>query len=357
MHQKLFPLFAATLLFLTASSCADDTEQSTSNDSSAAVISLSAMPSLQTRTTLSSGNAVQHVNQVQLYVFDGTAANATCVASEDTGWNPAGATQGLPTREQTYHIKYQGLQPNTTYTLIAVGNDDRSTSTYQPLTIGTKLSDARAATSSTATRDDIAHSELFGGHLTVTTNANAGFNTTIDLYRRVAGVMLNANEIPAAFGNKPIGAIRVELYTQQNRSVSLADNNIADDPLTSTDNNENNLNKTIIEIPASEFKRADNKTTATKGSYVLPIAASADDATPTMQLVILDTDGNETGRKNIKLVSSTTTADGTTANADTTQYPLLPNQYYQIDATITGTDITAAIRAMGAWQEDIDINL
>ena len=357
MHQKLFPLLSATLLLLTASSCADDTEQSTSNDSSAAVISLSAMPSLQTRTTLSSGDAVQHVSQVQLYVFDGTAADATCVASEDTGWNPAGATQGLPTREQTYHIKYQGLQPNTTYTLIAVGNDDRSTTTYQPLTIGTKLSDARAATSSTATRDDIAHSELFGGHLTVTTNAKAGFDATIDLYRRVAGVMLNINSISSNYNGKAIGAIRVELYTQQNRSVSLADNNIASDPLTSNDNNENTHNKTIIDIPASEFKRADDNTSAVKGSYVLPIAAPADDTTPTMQLVILDTDGNETGRKNIKLASSITTADGTTTTADTTLYPLLPNQYYQIDATITGTDITAAIRAMGAWQEDIDINL
>lgn len=357
MHQKLFHLFAASLLLLATSSCSDNTEPTTGNDSPSAVISLSAMPSLQTRTTLSSAEAVQHVSQVQLYVFDGTTADAQCVASEDTGWNPAGAAQGLPTREQSYNIKYQGLQPNTTYTLIAVGNDNQSASTYKPLTIGTKLSEARAATSSTATRDDIAHSELFGGHIAVATNANAGFNATLDLYRRVAGVMLNLTKISASYNGKAIGSIRVDLYTQQNRSVSLADDNIAADPLTSTDTQENSLNKTIIEIAASEFLRADDNTTASKGSYVLPIAASTDDATPTMQLVILDTDGNETGRKNIKLVSSTTTADGTTTTADTTRYPLLPNQYYQIDATITGTNIDATIHAMGAWQEDIDINL
>ena len=116
------------------------------------VLILNASPALMTRTVLTSPDNLQHVRQVQLYIFDGATDNARCVASENINWQYAtGADNGLSTKEQTYKVVYEGFQASKVYTFLAIGLDDTSGATYglpnaiqaNP-TSGTLLKDANA---------------------------------------------------------------------------------------------------------------------------------------------------------------------------------------------------------------------
>ena len=135
------------------------------------VLIFNASPALMTRTVLTSPDNLQHVLQVQLYIFDGATDNARCVASENINWQYAtGADNGLSTKEQTYKVVYEGFQASKVYTFLAIGLDDTSGATYglpnaiqaNP-TSGTLLKDANALLAAGKGRTDIAGSELFAG--------------------------------------------------------------------------------------------------------------------------------------------------------------------------------------------------
>lgn len=358
MHRKLNTTLFLSAAILALTSCTGMSDATDDATRQGVTISLCTQPSLNTRTTLTSDRNVQHVSQVQLYVFDGTSDNATCVASEDTGWDPTGATGGLPTREQTYKLKYTGFKPQSTYTLIAVGSDDASLRTYQPLSIGTTLSQARATATTIATRHDIAQSELFGGSLNMTMNDEGGFEGTIDLYRRVAGVLVSLVNIPSYIetdGTRhTVAKLSLQLYTQQNRSTPLASNNITADPLTSTDATENEANRTVLEIAQSEVQRSTNLTE--KGAYLLPIAAPTDSDTPTLSLVFADSDGNTLRTLPVKLVETTTDSDGNKTTTKRTAYPILANQLYKIEANFdTETQITIEVEPAFEGRHEFDV--
>lgn len=95
------------------------------------VLIFNASPALMTRTVLTSPDNLQHVRQVQLYIFDGATDNARCVASENINWQYAtGADNGLSTKEQTYKVVYEGFQASKVYTFLAIGLDNTSGATY-----------------------------------------------------------------------------------------------------------------------------------------------------------------------------------------------------------------------------------
>ena len=114
-HCLLIPL-----LCLFAMSCSQEIpiapEEDTGKEGQVELL-LNTSTGLTTRTQLPGPDNLQHVREVQLYIFDGTADASTCVASEDVSWeHAAGAENGLPTKEQRYKVKYAGFEASQTYT-------------------------------------------------------------------------------------------------------------------------------------------------------------------------------------------------------------------------------------------------
>lgn len=340
MFYKHLPLFVCVMMATLLTSCTAN-EDSTSDDgeSGGIVVSITTQSALTTRTTLTDNNAVQHVEAVRLLVFDGSDDNALCVASEDTGWDSTQAADGQPTKSMTYHIQYDALQPSQTYSLVAIGLDDHSATTYTLPSIGTTLAEARATTSAQATRDDIAHSELFGGLLDLKTSPTAGYRGVLNLYRRVAGVMCQIDNLPQNILNttgqsKEVGAIAIRLYTAQNKSVSLSHtDDITAHPLTTESDDVSLQPQTLIYIPRAEFATSTAGLTAKKGVYVLPIAAPTDASVTTLSLVVYDTDGQAIASYPIKMRKESQD-NGVSTSTFTTQYSLDANVYYLLRAQL-----------------------
>ena len=180
----------------------------------------------KTRTTLTGSDHIQHVTYVHLYIFKGSDPASPCIGAEDVEWRqPVGQTA-----RQKYMLKTK-LTPYETYTLLAVGLDCRldadgnadlttnSAATYGlpgSIVAGTPLGDAVAKLTDAKEQDDIAGSELFAGSVIIEAASDGTAMTTVDLWRRVAGVQ-------GYFTNIPTGVTRIELilYKDQYLDVPL----------------------------------------------------------------------------------------------------------------------------------------
>ena len=126
-------------------------------------------------------------------------------------------------------------------------------------------------------------SELFAGATVLTPNSY-GTQGNVDLWRRVAGVMGWFTNIPTQIGGNTVSALRISLYTQQNKSVPLLQRqqtpvflDYINSPL-----NASTGGQILVEIPVPAGTTA--LTVLSKGSYVLPVPApapvNANDYTP-----------------------------------------------------------------------------
>lgn len=285
-------------------------------------------------TNLISSDNRQHAKYVHLYIFD----NATnlCVQSKDVNWKQSvGATA-------TQYYTLSGLTKGTTYTLLAVGLDeDPATSaatTYGlpgAITIGTSLTGLMATLTNDKIKDNIATSELFSGWEEVT--AGTTTSVTINLYRRVAGVLAYIKDIPADVAN-----IQVKLYKNQYKDVPLkkADKSqkydtsdhgntpLADSQvLMSIPVNDTELNKTEL-ADGHGYTVTKQAGTVLQGAYVLPIEAPAA-GNYTLTLETLNAGGAVIKTYNVKMLT-TTENGGTTTETVMTNYPLYANQFYSI---------------------------
>lgn len=315
------------------------------------VLIFNASPALMTRTVLTSPDNLQHVRQVQLYIFDGATDNARCVASENINWQYAtGAENGLSTKEQTYKVVYEGFQASKVYTFLAIGLDDTSGATYglpnaiqaNP-TSGTLLKDANALLAAGKGRTDIAGSELFAGFSQLTTNILNGGTEHVDLYRRVAGVIGYFKNIPTQIGGVDVSALHIELYTIQNKSVPLIKRDSNDyimGPMSSDPND-----KIIVNIPKSAFVTGG---TTIKGSYILPIPAPVPtDKDYTLQVVLVDASGTPLYTHKVRLspdgeVSETNGGTGIIVPTnDPYRFPILTNHFYSIGTQASPIDLNS----------------
>lgn len=183
------------------------------------------------RTTLLGPEALQHVSTVYLYIFDGTDDEATCVAVEDVEWPYwENAQAGKNTLEYKYRVKYAAFDTGKEYTFVAVGLDntktasettvDNSMKTYgftlqanNP--IGTTLGALQVAVQTGCTRTNIAQSEWFAGSLVLTGEQILTAKAeTLNLYRRVAGVMGYFKDIPQG-----VEKLQICLYQPQNKKA------------------------------------------------------------------------------------------------------------------------------------------
>lgn len=316
---------------------------------------------IKTRTVLSSSENLQHVEKVHLYIFKGIGDNATFESVRELAW-PAPADVDYKTTERSYSIT---LAPGN-YTFLAIGLDDKSGATYNlpsAIATGSTLADAKATLAAGKTKDDIAQSELFAGWaeaLDVKESGNAA--VTINLWRRVAGVMGYFKNIPA-----DVQTIRVLLYENQNTEVPLrkpTHNNVAEDTdfgdrTTGTDN------RILLSIDKTTDTYEDTSTGVTitgvfKGAYVLPKQAPTDASgvTHTLTVETLNSTGVLVKSYNVVIQSS---ADGTTSEnrpvTETKKFPLYANQLYSIGTALAPVDLddnTIYITVNPEWQKDIN---
>lgn len=268
------------------------------------------------RTTLQGPDALQHVSTVYLYIFDGTGADATCVAVEDVDWPYwENAQNGLNTLEYKYRVKYAAFDAKKEYTFVAIGLDntktasettvDNSMKTYgftlqanNP--IGEKLDTLQVAVQTGCTRTDIARSEWFAGSLELTgEQILAAKAETLNLYRRVAGVMGYFKDIPPG-----VEKLQICLYQPQNKRARVlpkpAENGVFKDyvesPAVDSDDQDADTWKVLVEIDLESESGGSGVVSFNKGqggSYVLPARASTT-AETTLSLKLIGNNGKNT---------------------------------------------------------------
>ena len=369
------------LMALTAlaacSTMADDAEGD-SGSGKAGGLTLRFTAGQPTRTTLAASDDVQHVTYVQVYVFDGTDANAQCMASENVRW--AQIAGGTASQEYTLRSR---LVVGTRYTILAVGLDsplnpkdstvrstDNAYSLPDAITIGSTLGQAVATLAEGKTRQDIAHTELFAGYA-VATVGSTNKKVDVELRRRVAGVL-------AYFTNIPPGVDRIDvvLNRDQMKNVPLK---AAEDPGQDFGTNELTNSKTLMSIPVADsilksetvYDDRDRKTpvgtkrvgTVLQGAFMLPLPMNDTTAANTLTVVLHKQDNTSTKRQ---VVMRTTADDGTTAEQK--HFSILANRIYRLgDRSATADnpidlggddELTDDIIYIdGNWQADVNIEM
>lgn len=276
------------------------------------------------RTTLQGPEALQHVSTVYLYIFKGTGDEATCVAEEDVDWPYwENAQDGKPTLEHKYRVKYMGFSAGEQYTFVAMGLDNTRTAagiednnskyTYglpESIGVGTKLSKLQVAVQAKCNRMDIAKSEWFAGSLELSgEQILAAKAETLNLYRRVAGVMGYFTDVPDG-----VTKLQICLYQRQNTQAWVLPqpeiNGEFKDYVYSPGENTNQAGQNgdtgestdwqvLVELNAEDIEDMPGSglgvvgSVIIGGSYVLPARASTGEET-TLCLKLIGNNGNTT---------------------------------------------------------------
>lgn len=324
------------------------------------------------RTTLQGPEALQHVSTVYLYIFEGTDTDATCVAVEDVYWPYwENAQDGKPTLEHKYRVKYMEFSAGEQYTFVAMGLDNTRTAagiednnskyTYglpKSIGVGTKLSKLQVAVQAKCNRMDIAKSEWFAGSLVLTgEQILAAKAETLNLYRRVAGVMGYFKDIPLE-----VEKLQICLYQPQNTKAWVlpqpAENGVfkdyvEDSQAVDSDDKDADTWKVLVEIDL-ESESGSSGVVSFKngqgGSYVLPARSSTAEET-TLCLKLIGNNGNTLTRKIYQQTSyapvqaglsrgETDEGTGIIGGEDDSQgpddeeykyhYPIIANHFYSI---------------------------
>lgn len=311
-----------------------------------------------TRATLPGSDNVQHVQDVQLYIYD---EQGSCVASEDVAWKEhfEKLDGRLPTQTAAmeYKVKYKDFIGGKTYTFLAVGRDVESSVTYgfpDAIKVGASLADADA-TLKAADWKSIRTSELFAGK-TVLTYSDMAVKKQVDLYRRVAGVMGWFTNLPPKVNGVPLSSLRITLYKKQNKSVPLLP--LAVKPLFRDyidDEVAADGGEVLVEIPVAVSVTPEQ--VFSKGSYVLPVPAppvvSDEDYTLRVEMV---GNGQVLRYKRVKLADkdpldpSTGSGTGIIDTEGPYRFPIIANQFYGIGAAGKPVDL-------GGEEPDILIHL
>lgn len=266
------------------------------------------------RTVLEGPEALQHVSTVYLYIFDGTDTDAKCVAVEDVDWPYwENAQAGKNTLEYKYRVKYAAFDAKKEYTFVAIGLDntktasetkvDNSMKTYgftlqtnNP--IGKTLGELQVAVQTGCTRTDIAQSEWFAGSLVLTGEQILTAKAeTLNLYRRVAGVMGYFKDIPQG-----VEKLQICLYQPQNTEAWVlpqpAENGVfmdyVESPAVGSGDQNADTWKVLVEIDLESGIEGSGVSSfyGQGGSYVLPARASTTAEETTLSLKLIGNNGN-----------------------------------------------------------------
>lgn len=323
------------------------------------------------RTVLEGPEALQHVSTVYLYIFKGTGDEARCVAEEDVDWPYwENAQDGKPTLEHKYRVKYMGFSAGEQYTFVAMGLDNTRTAagiednnskyTYglpESIGVGTKLSELQVAVQAKCNRMDIAKSEWFAGSLVLTGEQILTAKAeTLNLYRRVAGVMGYFKDIPQG-----VEKLQICLYQPQNKEAWVlpqpTENGVfmdyVESPVVDSDAQDADIWKVLVEIDLESGIEGSGVSSfyGQGGSYVLPARASTTDEETTLCLKLIGNNGNTLTRKIYQQTSyapvqaglsrgETDEGTGIIGGEDDSQgpddeeykyhYPIIANHFYSI---------------------------
>lgn len=318
----------------------------------------------QTRSELTDGAPVNHVQSVRILVFKVTGDNATYEGEEIyTGGNEGAIAWPEPEgdQEKPYQITYQMNYPfveDETYTLLSVGQDEQFATTYDlidnndknDIEQGTTLTNAYAKLKENASPKEC---DFYTG---TTTFTYEGRDTHIDdlrMKRRVAGVLLYVTEIPQSLtdennnNNYRITSIRVCLGENTNQKSSVRLQRDFENWDKEPDGQEELTNSNIIaEITGldgtdwtytggQDFYMKDGKpATARTGVYMLPLNATEGTSTFTVKmygkkLSSTATDGTTEGEE-VELSKSFTVEQRDTDGKSVTSFPIRSNYLYSI---------------------------
>lgn len=367
--------FARILSFSVAAcilaGCSGDDVLPGGGDGAEITVALQSSGEPSTRVSLAGSDNLQHVKYVQLYVFNGTdAQTARCVASENVMW-----------REQEGEIaaQYYKLLAELSageYTFLAVGLDNPLTADRLPdksktgaataynlpeaivagdgAATGTLLADAYASLAEGKGAADIANAELMAGFSTAHWNATDDITVTVEMKRRVAGVMFYVTNVPE-------GVDKIELLcsSAQYSNVPLCQQETADYGNARLGEE----TKTLLSAEVTYDVLASESVTLADGSvtekqrgsvyaaaYVLPMPQ----LTGTFTLRLTYAGGTTTDRK-VKI------EDTAAAGTYVYDFPVQANWIYTIGSKSATVDEpydlggTGDIIVDGNWQADVDI--
>lgn len=352
------------LILLLLSACTSDGNPLPEEQQGNVTFFFTAGSEITTRAVLNSSDNRQHVEKVHLFIFKGTGDNAIYEGVREIPW-PSPSTVGYNTTERSYSFR---LDPGV-YTFLAIGLDDESGATYNlpsAIAVGTTLANAKATLAQGKTKADIAVSELFAGWNEATVQATGNTPVSINLYRRVAGVLGYFKNVPT-----DVQTIQVLLYKDQNTEVPLrkpTHNNVAEDTDFGTQATGTTDNRILLSIDKTENVYTYTDPTAStevtgifKGAYVLPKQAPAA-ATHTLTVQTLKNDGTVVKSYNVITQSSSDgTSGGDVTGTETKKFPLYANQLYSIGTKTEPVNLKEeneiTITVNNKWDHIYDIGL
>lgn len=354
-------------LFLTACS-SDDPGSPVSDRQGTITFTFQVESGMKTRTLLNGSESLQHVSAVYLYVFGGTTDDAAYVMTKEIPWPDASDSD---VNYQTVTRPYMLALPEGEYTFLAIGLDDQAGATYDlpgRVGSGSTLAGATAMLATGKTKENLALSELFAGSVTARVTGNGTSAATINLFRRVAGVMGWFTNVPSAATE-----IQIAFYTGQNKSGYLkaqpAGNAIPSgisnpanfkdyitDPVASQDAGEVLVS---VGVPAATGSSA----VLSGGSYVLPAAAPAvGDGTEYTMLIKILSAGSllKSMRAKLKPDDGLYLPPTVSDTGGPYRFPLVANHFYGLgspDAPVDlgGDDTDVYVEINPDWSKIIDV--
>ena len=381
-------MLGSSVLILLTAACQGDELPLTPQPQNPSVLTFTvAAETAETRSVPESpstetGKGVQYVQNVKLYLFKEGNGSTTYVGMEEPIWNNLSIesggeavdseieanTTGHRTVEKRYALQ-TALEPNATYTLLAVGYEteniydiqtngqsleslDGRTETDGTYTDGAPvtLSDLSSVLTSGKGKSDIQSNEYFTGTETATTDADGRLpeGTTVTMRRRVAG--LSACFKLTNFSRQP-AAVAIMLWKDQYQDVPTLRRiwqqpNFTDHggtPLTSTGDAPDVSPQCLLWMK-DIYKDNDNPNTAyitnVQSAYVLPIEAPGIDEKKNYTLaVVVYTTEDENYRaictkraalaEDDNLIFATDLGTGIVDDESFYRYPLVANRFYR----------------------------
>ena len=380
-------MLGSSVLILLLAACQGDELPLTPQPQNPSVLTFTvAAETAETRSvpeSPSTETGVQYVQNVKLYLFKEGDGSTTYVGMETPVWSNLSTvdggktvssditanTAGHRTVSKSYPLQ-TALEPNTTYTLLAVGYEteniydiqaadnktleslDGRTETDGSYTDGeaVTLSDLSSVLTSGKGKSDIQSNEYFTGTETATTDADGRLpeGTTVTMHRRVAG--LSACFKLTNF-SRPPAAVAIMLWKKQYQDVPTL-RRIWQQP-NFTDHGEKALNSTEDAPNVSPqcllwlediYEDNDNPNTAyiteVQSAYVLPIEAPGinEKTNYTLAVVVYTKEGENyraicTKRAALaeddNLIFATDLGTGIVDDESFYRYPIVANRFYR----------------------------
>lgn len=322
----------------------------------------------------------QHTTTVHVYVFEGTGSEASYTGFRaDVGWsdhftrNPDPSTQGLPhhTAQMRYRLGYRFTEGGS-YTLLGIAVNRAGRQAFGiPLDFpaGTTPQQLTARLQPQLGTASLRDAELYVGSRELTIDKSHQEVPTLEMHRRVAGVMGCFENVPERILHDgvlhPVTEIRIALYTAQNTALPLVARRqqpFFEDFIASPA--DGNGGEVLLSIPVAGIAP---QGVVQGGAYVLPAAA------PRRGVYTLHVDLTDNGTLlrsiRVKLPANDGLDQGQTGGGtgiidaeSAFRFPLVANHFYAlgtpsapIDLKGNGSDITISIDP--AWREDNDLDI